>query len=154
EDTCEHTGLPLRDIWRYFRHTWATEYRSVPGRSLMFLVRDAAASSHPVMGLIALASSAVQIGVRDEWIGWNPDSYVEQLRSDATEGHVEWLQRLIRDGLEEIYLDDFLDPAGSMLTRQNLANPTPALVGWLEKDAVFQREQHQRLADAAEHKRG
>lgn len=31
---CEHTGLNLIDIWRYFRHTWAHEYRPVPGRQM------------------------------------------------------------------------------------------------------------------------
>ena len=29
---CADTGLPLIDIWRYFRHTWAHEYRSIPDR--------------------------------------------------------------------------------------------------------------------------
>src|SRR5262249_40414257 len=42
-EVCEHTGLLLSDVWRYFRHTWVTAYRSVPGRSMMVLVRDAAA---------------------------------------------------------------------------------------------------------------
>jgi hypothetical protein len=30
------------DIWRYFRHTWTYQYTSVPGRTMMFLVRDQA----------------------------------------------------------------------------------------------------------------
>src|SRR2546421_1768334 len=54
---CEHTGLRLGDIWRYFRHTWVNEYKSVPGRLLMILIRDAAASNHPVIGIAALGSS-------------------------------------------------------------------------------------------------
>jgi len=24
--TCEHTGLRLMDVWRYFRHTWTNQY--------------------------------------------------------------------------------------------------------------------------------
>ena len=47
---CEHTGLRLQDIWRYFRHTWVNSYKSVPGRSMMILVRDAAVENHPVIG--------------------------------------------------------------------------------------------------------
>ena len=43
EERCSWTGYRLVDIWRYFRHTWANPYKSVPGRSIMVLVRDAAA---------------------------------------------------------------------------------------------------------------
>src|SRR5262249_26547670 len=38
-ELCEHTGLQLSEIWRYFRHTWVNEYQSVPGRNVMVLVR-------------------------------------------------------------------------------------------------------------------
>jgi hypothetical protein len=31
-DVCEQTGFLLNDIWRYFRHTWASPYESIPGR--------------------------------------------------------------------------------------------------------------------------
>lgn len=31
---CELTGLPLSDIWRYFRHTWVNHYNSTPGRQV------------------------------------------------------------------------------------------------------------------------
>ena len=69
---CEHTGLRLNDIWRYFRHTWVTSYKSVPGRSMMILIRDAAAPNHPVIGIASLASSVVQQSTRDKWIGSEP----------------------------------------------------------------------------------
>ena len=36
---CPVTGLKLTDIWRYFRHTWVSTYKSLPGRSMMVLVR-------------------------------------------------------------------------------------------------------------------
>lgn len=61
EARCAYTGLLLREIWRYFRHTWATPYKSVPGRGLMFLVRDAAAEHHPVIGITLLTSAPAQI---------------------------------------------------------------------------------------------
>ncbi|MHC4620306.1 MAG: hypothetical protein ACYTEQ_21365, partial [Planctomycetota bacterium] len=35
DEVCEMTGLRLGDIWRYFRHTWANPYKSVPGRNMM-----------------------------------------------------------------------------------------------------------------------
>ena len=44
---CEITGLRLIDIWRYFRHTWTTAYKSTPGRKMYFLIRDRAAPCHP-----------------------------------------------------------------------------------------------------------
>jgi hypothetical protein len=66
-ERCAFTGLLLQDIWRYFRHTWSNQYTSVPGRTMMFLVRDAAASHHPVIGIAALSSPIVQIRERDEY---------------------------------------------------------------------------------------
>lgn len=153
EEVCERTGLPLRDIWRYFRHTWANPYRSVPGRSVLILVRDAAIEPHPVIGIAALASSAVQIGVRDEWIGWSPETYVDRLRQSATERHAQWLLRLVDDGVREIYQDDLLDPDISPLTRHTITAPTDEVIEWLEKQAREHRSEHQRLADANEHKR-
>src|SRR5205807_5040648 len=68
---CTETGLPLNTVWRYFRHTWVNIYRSVPGRSIMVLVRDRAAAGHPVIGIAALGSSVIQQSVRDKWIGWD-----------------------------------------------------------------------------------
>ena len=32
-ERCQHTGLRLTDIWRYFRLTWTNQYTSVPGRT-------------------------------------------------------------------------------------------------------------------------
>ncbi|MBI3304250.1 MAG: hypothetical protein HYZ72_19470 [Deltaproteobacteria bacterium] len=60
EGVCEHTGLRLSDVWRYFRHTWVNSYKSNPGRSMMILVRDAAAPYHPIIGIACLGSSVVQ----------------------------------------------------------------------------------------------
>jgi len=54
EGRCKHTGLLLRDIWRYFRHTWSLEYRPSPGRNAQFLIRNAARPNAPVMGIASL----------------------------------------------------------------------------------------------------
>src|SRR5439155_8517745 len=62
---CEFTGLKLTDIWRYFRHTWVSTYKSLPGRSMLLLIRDGAAPNHPVMGIAALGSSMAQQTQRD-----------------------------------------------------------------------------------------
>ena len=152
EESCDITGLALRDIWRYFRHTWANPYRSVPGRSILLLMRDAACEFHPVIGIAALASSAVQISVRDEWIGWDPERFVDVLRESTSEEHVNWLLRLTEDGFTDIYQDDLLDSATSPITRQAISRPDQNSISWLENYAKEQREEHRRLADPRDHK--
>lgn len=77
---CTDTGLPLNDIWRYFRHTWAHEYRPIPGRQLMVLIRNAARPNRPVMGIAMLASPVMRVSVRDNWIGWLRESAEANLR--------------------------------------------------------------------------
>ena len=78
---CVETGLPLNDIWRYFRHTWAHEYRPVPGRQLLVLIRNAARPRRPVIGIAMLASPVMRVTVRDNWIGWLRDAMEVRLRS-------------------------------------------------------------------------
>ena len=81
---CPVTGLKLMDIWRYFRHTWVSTYKSLPGRSMMILVRDAASPCHPVIGIAALGSSMAQQTLRDEWIGWDSDAFLKSLTEKPT----------------------------------------------------------------------
>ena len=77
---CQNTGLPLNDIWRYFRHTWAHEYRPIPGRQLLVLIRNAARPNRPVMGIAMLASPVMRVSVRDNWIGWLREAAETNLR--------------------------------------------------------------------------
>jgi len=78
-EKCEHTGLDLMDIWRYFRYTWLTPYNTVPGRNINFLIRDAAREHDPVMGIASLASPMMNLTVRDESIGWTFDGLKQRL---------------------------------------------------------------------------
>ncbi len=78
-EKCEHTGLDLMDIWRYFRYTWLTPYNTVPGRNINFLIRDAARKHDPVMGIASLASPMMNLTVRDESIGWTFDGLKQRL---------------------------------------------------------------------------
>ncbi|MDD9981623.1 MAG: DUF4338 domain-containing protein [Gammaproteobacteria bacterium] len=71
DDRDEHTGLPLRDIWRYFRYTWSIPQTPIPGRNLHYLVRDAAHEHHAVIGIAGLSNCAVQLVPRDRTIGWS-----------------------------------------------------------------------------------
>ncbi len=108
---CEHTGLRLRDIWRYFRLTWVNNYKSVPGRSIMILIRDAAAPNHPVIGIAALASSVVQQRVRDKYIGWDNETFVAEFNKNPSTRVARRLVEALENLLNGIYLDDLLEDA-------------------------------------------
>lgn len=84
----DRTGLPLRDIWRYFRYTWSIPQTPIPGRSLPYLVRDAAHASHAVIGIAALSNCPVQLVPRDHTIGWSFSGLMDALRALlAPHGH-------------------------------------------------------------------
>lgn len=128
DNKCRSTGLNLIDIWRYFRHSWSLEYRSVPGRQLAFLIRNAARPDRPVMGIAMLASPVVRMRVRDSWIGWTS----EQLVADIEQGVVDpefalraMASRLDRN-LAEIRTDDLLNP-------EELAFPTDRTILRMEQ---------------------
>ena len=152
EGVCEFTGLSLMNIWRYFRHTWANPYQSVPGRSFLLLVRDASVQNHPVIGIASLASSAVQLAVRDEWIGWTPDTVVTRLRESATVEDIEWLDRTIDGGLREIYVEDLFDPTYGPMRPKHFRKPTADIIRWLQERAAEQRLLHEKSADSKQHK--
>ena len=75
----DHTGLLLRDIWRYFRYTWSIPQTPIPGRKLLYLVRDAAHEARPIIGIAALSNCAVQLVPRDNAIGWSNSGLVSAL---------------------------------------------------------------------------
>ena len=76
EDTrCSETGHKISDIWRYFRFTWSTPADSTPGRTMLYLVRDAARPYHPVMGLASLENSPLVIADRDTHLGWTSKAF-------------------------------------------------------------------------------
>ena len=68
----EHSGLKLWDVYRYFRYFWSFPFYSTPGRTLPLLLRDAGQPSHPVCGLICLASPVPKLGARDAALGLTP----------------------------------------------------------------------------------
>lgn len=81
---CAHTGLLLTDIWRYFRHMWSLTYRPTPGRTLCFLIRNAARPKHPVMAIAGLANAVFQLACRDAWIGWTVDELAKAVTEDPS----------------------------------------------------------------------
>lgn len=139
---CEHTGLALHDIWRYFRHTWSNAYFTVPGRSMPILVRDAATAHHAVIGLAAISSPVVQIAERDQWMGWDTDTFLESIRETPTQKVAQWLSTRIDTQLHEIYLEDLLND--DILQPTALQQPTLEAVALLRADAERHRQKHHR----------
>jgi hypothetical protein len=127
---CADTGMPLLDIWRYFRHTWSHEYRSIPGRQMTVLIRNAARPNRPVMGIAMLASPVMRLHARDMWIGWLRPA------AEARIANGEWkatdFVRSIRARLDlsiaDIRWDDLLTPA-------EIASPTEPIVFRLQQKA-------------------
>ena len=137
---CKETGLKLNDIWRYFRHTWTTVYKSVPGRSMAILVRDRARTNHPVIGIAALGSSVVQQAVRDKWIGWDKESASALLCDSPSKKRVKRLM-LVLDGLiKEVYKADLLEDG--LLTRWAVKRPLPQDIDRLSKASLKAIESH------------
>jgi hypothetical protein len=144
---CEHTGLRLQDIWRYFRHTWVNEYKSIPGRSISILIRDAASPNHPVIGIAGLGSSVAQHKVRDKWIGWHPESIsLEFDRTPSTET-VKWLLVSAKRLIGDIYIKDLVNEG--LLRREDIKRPDENIVLRLLQEAdraiVEHRKEPQRV---------
>lgn len=139
---CPDTGLSLIDIWRYFRHTWAHEYRSIPGRQMMVLIRNAARPRRPIMGIAMLASPVMRLTARDEWIGWLRGAAQERVRSGVWKAgdFGEALMSRIDSSIAAVRWDDLASP-------DEIANPGETVALRLEQKAsgaAFAREQQLR----------
>lgn len=128
---CSDTGLSLIDIWRYFRHTWAHEYRPIPGRQMLVLIRNAARPNRPVMGIAMLSSPVMRLAARDRWIGWLRESAEQRFRNG------DWQADLLAASLTErleksiaaIRWDD-------LATTEEIASPTESVALRLEQRAA------------------
>lgn len=133
---CEWTGLRLSDIWRYFRYTWLTPARSVPGRSMNILIRDAAIESHPIIGIAALSSSIVQQSQRDRLIGWDKGSVLREITTAPTDALARWLRCSLIELVEAIHTEDLTEP-------EEVEHPTPELIERLNQVSIEEKEKHQ-----------
>ncbi|MGB3749186.1 MAG: Druantia anti-phage system protein DruA [Rhodanobacter sp.] len=146
---CEFTGLRLMDVWRYFRHTWTNQYASVPGRTMVFLVRDRAAANHPVMGISALSSPIIQIRERDAWIGWSPEAFLERVRANPTRKLATWLIDTLDTAINELYVADLIEDG--ILSTRDLRKPSVAVIERLQKESVEARKKHHRYVRSRDH---
>ncbi len=137
---CQFTGLKLQDIWRYFRHTWSTTYKSLPGRTVNILVRDAAAPNHPIIGIAALGSSIIQQSTRDKWIGWDIDSLINGWQQSAKPQNVRILLDLLQEQIESIFVQDFKNQR--VLSELDLKYPRTKVIERLNELADREKSRH------------
>lgn len=121
KELCEKTGFRLRDIWRYFRHTWSSSYTINPGRSMQVLIRDRAREYHPVIGILAVGSPVPLVGPRDSFIGWDSIEIFRKIKKKPTAEIVRWLRQTINQAIDDIYKDDFL--ASGIISKHDLIIP-------------------------------
>lgn len=148
---CEHTGLKLMDIWRYFRHTWSTPHQTTPGRRMMFLVRDRSAEFHPIMGIGSISSPVIQLSERDRWIGWDLDSVLDEIRDRPTVAIAKWLEQTLSTAVSEIYVDDFLEDG--ILSSNLIRYPNDKVISRLVLEGKHQRQRHQRFSRSKDYKK-
>lgn len=146
---CEYTGLKLIDIWRYFRHTWVNAYKSLPGRSMAVLVRDAAAPNHPVIGIAALGSSMAQQQLRDRWIGWESETFLNAMSGEPGKLR-RWTFTAVDRLIDAIYQQDFL--RNGVLSAGLLANPNEKVIAELLNISAKAIGEHRDAPHAAAHK--
>jgi hypothetical protein len=59
------------NIWRYCRFIASVPFANRVGRRLRFLIRDGSLPKRPIIGIAGLGSSVLQLGCREDWIGWD-----------------------------------------------------------------------------------
>jgi hypothetical protein len=142
---CEQTGFMLQDIWRYFRHTWANAYESVPGRSMLILVRDAAAAYHPVIGIASIASAAAVHPARDAYIGWNPTEFLADCALNPSNAIADWIDKIITHAIDELYKSDFVQM--DLIPGRIPKKVSSDLIAELRKQGLKWKDQHMSPSD-------
>ena len=137
----EYTGLKLSEIWRYFRLTWSTPAETTPGRTMQYLIRDAAHPTHAVMGIASLENCAVQITCRDDYIGWNQKAFIDrilEMPNEAAHAELESLLVYLEDGISGI---DYSELCTQMVVEQ----PTDEDIQSLLDEAANAEQCRQRI---------
>lgn len=136
----QFTGQRKSDIWRYFRMTWSTPAENTPGRTMQYLIRDAAHPMHAVMGIASLENCAVAITSRDNHLGWTVSAFSQMILNGkiTPEQAYEQLLGYLEDGITGI---DYSDLCSS----EDLANPTERIIQGLFVEASVAENERQLL---------
>ena len=113
---------------------------SVPGRTMVFLVRDRAAANHPVMGIGALSSPIMQIRERDSWIGWHPETFLIACGPRRRENSLSGSSTSLDAAIDEIYVADLIEDG--ILSTRDLKTPSLAVIERLLKESAEARKKH------------
>jgi hypothetical protein len=143
-----YTGHPLRDLWRYFRFGWSIPQTPVPGRQLLYLVRDAAHPAHAVMGIASLNNCPLEMGeVRETFIGWHRRAVTERILAArdggaaALEAEFAWLMERIEVSMGEVEWTN-------LVSAEEVTNPTEeAIARLLRRGQDFARQREQLLKE-------
>lgn len=126
----EYTGHKLSDIWRYFRLTWSTPAQTTPGRTLLYLVRDAVEASHPIIGIASLENAPIKVAVRDDYLGWSPSAFFGDVQtSEECSAKLKQLLGFIENGIEDIDLS-------GLCTAAECVEPSPEVIARLSAIAA------------------
>ena len=128
---CPDTGLSLIDIWRYFRHTWAHEYRAIPGRQMLVLIRNAARPRRPIIGIAMLASPVMRLSARDLWIGWLREAAEKRLKEGEFDpvAFGRAMRKRLEHSIAAVRWDD-------LATAAEIRHPTETVALRLEQQAA------------------
>lgn len=140
-DRDEFTGLKTSEIWRYFRLTWSTPAETTPGRTMQYLIRDAAHPMHAVMGIASLENCAVQITCRDDYIGWNQKAFIDRIIALDTDCAKEEFKQLL------VYLEEGIGGIdySELCTEMVIENPTDTDIQLLLDEASNAEQNRQQL---------
>lgn len=141
----KYTGQKLSEIWRYFRLSWSTPAETTPGRTMQYLVRDAAHPNHAVMGIASLENTAVQITCRDDYIGWNAPSFIDNLKNEGNpiivKNAFKKLLEYLESGIQGI---DYFD----LCSTEDIDIPSEDIIRRLQYIALTAEEERQDLLKA------
>ncbi len=123
----EITGLKKSDIWRYFRYSWSNTSESTPGRTMLYLIRDAGQKNHPIMGIASLENTALQLTKRDDYLGWTPDAFIDSIQNskDSYENKISELITYIDMGIKEIKIE-------GLCSVNDIENPSETIINKLK----------------------
>lgn len=146
---CPYTGLRLADIWRYFRLTWSSELKSVPGKSFPILIRNAARPNKPIIGIAMLRSAALSDEARDDHIGWFNESIIRQKiykKEIKVEFVVEQMLKVLDEQINQLRCDDF-----EFLNKNLLKEPNDDVIKKLNK--LHEEAMQERIDDLENEKK-
>jgi len=149
EHHCPYTGLRLSDIWKYFRLTWSSELKSVPGKSFPLLIRNAARANKPIIGIAMLRSAALADEAREDTIGWTSEEiirrkiYAKEINVDFV---VKQMLRCLDEQINLIRRDDF-----EFLNSQLIKFPNDEIIKKLFK--IYDEEYEKRKDELKDEKK-